>query len=488
MVAVHRPLERPVRPGHGQDRPGAAGRLQRRVQARTRDTARRLRPGRGAGRGRSARWRPQPGHRGTGDRRSARRTSRRRQGELHRLHRRRTPDRRLCGERLQAGAASSSAASRRRSSSTTPTSSPPWPGWPWAALQQRPGLRRLSRVLAPRSRYDEPVERPCATASSFVVGDPFDPATTMGPLVGPTPARPARGLPGHRPGGPRQPAAGGGRPADLAPGLFVEPTRLHRRRPRTRIAQEETFGLVASPSSSTTALNHAICIVNDSPYGLHGAGSPPTRRPRLAGGLPGRPGHLPGGRLRLQHRGALRRRGERARNGGTRREGLDAHPRRDVRLDLDVMERLSRPTTTPRTPGRSPPTRALGGAGGRRVPAAALCRLRALVWPAHCAAATAAPATRAGRRSSRKAPSTPGPAPTTLRPDQGPRPAGALRPWWPRSTAPAGPAARASCRGRGRAADRRAGSSGHIDRRRSGPGATRRSGRSSDRRFAPIPA
>ncbi|MDX6301691.1 MAG: aldehyde dehydrogenase, partial [Nocardioidaceae bacterium] len=41
----------------------------------------------------------------------------------------------------------------------------------------------LSRVLAPRRRYDEVVDALCEQARIQVLGDPFDPATTMGPLV-----------------------------------------------------------------------------------------------------------------------------------------------------------------------------------------------------------------------------------------------------------------------------------------------------------------
>lgn len=40
-----------------------------------------------------------------------------------------------------------------------------------------------SRVLLPTSRYEEFTAALVATAESFVVCDPFDPTTTMGPLV-----------------------------------------------------------------------------------------------------------------------------------------------------------------------------------------------------------------------------------------------------------------------------------------------------------------
>src|SRR5882757_6392964 len=43
----------------------------------------------------------------------------------------------------------------------------------------------MSRVLAPRSRYDEAVSALACEASRFVVGDPMAEGTTMGPLASP---------------------------------------------------------------------------------------------------------------------------------------------------------------------------------------------------------------------------------------------------------------------------------------------------------------
>lgn len=40
-----------------------------------------------------------------------------------------------------------------------------------------------SRILAPRSRYDEVVEAVAGFANGLVVGDPLDPATTCGPMA-----------------------------------------------------------------------------------------------------------------------------------------------------------------------------------------------------------------------------------------------------------------------------------------------------------------
>src|SRR4029079_1948528 len=41
----------------------------------------------------------------------------------------------------------------------------------------------LTRVLAPRSRYDEVVERYCEVVAAYPVGDPLDPAMSIAPLI-----------------------------------------------------------------------------------------------------------------------------------------------------------------------------------------------------------------------------------------------------------------------------------------------------------------
>jgi betaine-aldehyde dehydrogenase len=62
---------------------------------------------------------------------------------------------------------------------------------------------------------------------------------------------------------------GGGRPAHLSCGFFVEPTVLVNVDNRMRIAREEIFGPVMSviPYES---VEEAVEIANDTDYGLHG--------------------------------------------------------------------------------------------------------------------------------------------------------------------------------------------------------------------------
>jgi acyl-CoA reductase-like NAD-dependent aldehyde dehydrogenase len=127
----------------------------------------------------------------------------------------------------------------------------------------------FSRVLAPRSRYSDVVEALAATAQSFTVGDPFDRATTMGPLVS---ERQRSRVEGYIAAGQEEGAkvvAGGGRPSHLPTGWYVEPTVFADVDNSMRIAQEEIFGPVAAVIPHDGP-DDAIRIANDSAYGLHG--------------------------------------------------------------------------------------------------------------------------------------------------------------------------------------------------------------------------
>ncbi|CQD17666.1 NAD-dependent aldehyde dehydrogenase [Mycobacterium lentiflavum] len=127
-----------------------------------------------------------------------------------------------------------------------------------------------SRVLLPASRYDEFTAALVGTAESFVVGDPFDPATTMGPLVS---ARQRDRVLSYIDAGKDEGAViatGGGRPAGLDKGFYVQPTVFTGADNAMRICREEIFGPVASVLRYET-LDEAIAIANDSDYGLHGA-------------------------------------------------------------------------------------------------------------------------------------------------------------------------------------------------------------------------
>ncbi|BBZ05640.1 putative aldehyde dehydrogenase [Mycolicibacterium chitae] len=127
-----------------------------------------------------------------------------------------------------------------------------------------------SRVLVPRTRYDEIVDALVATAESFVVGDPFDPATTMGPLVSQQQRERVEGYISIGVDEGAKILTGGGRPAGLDRGWFVQPTVFGSADNSMRICQEEIFGPVTTVMTYDN-LEEAIAIANDSDYGLHGA-------------------------------------------------------------------------------------------------------------------------------------------------------------------------------------------------------------------------
>jgi len=127
-----------------------------------------------------------------------------------------------------------------------------------------------SRVLLPTSRYDEFTAALAKTAESFVVGDPFDPATSMGPLVS---ARQHERVLSYLDVGRDEGAViatGGGIPPGLDKGFYVQPTVFTEADNSMRICREEIFGPVASVLRYDT-VDQAIAIANDSDYGLHGA-------------------------------------------------------------------------------------------------------------------------------------------------------------------------------------------------------------------------
>ncbi|MGE0814545.1 MAG: aldehyde dehydrogenase family protein [Vicinamibacterales bacterium] len=133
-----------------------------------------------------------------------------------------------------------------------------------------------TRLLVPRARAAEAVERAVAQLSKLTLGDPFDPATRLGPLVSAAQrdavlACIAQG----RSEGARL-VAGGGRPAARSTGYFVEPTIFADVDNRMTIARDEIFGPVLAIIPYDTE-DDAVRLANDSPYGLSGgvwAGTP----------------------------------------------------------------------------------------------------------------------------------------------------------------------------------------------------------------------
>lgn len=126
-----------------------------------------------------------------------------------------------------------------------------------------------SRILAPRSRYDEVVEAMAALAESLVVGDPLDRSTEIGPLVSERQReRVLDYIEIGKTGGAKL-VAGGSIPKDQSRGWFVAPTVFAGVDNSDRIAQEEIFGPVLAVIAYDDDA-HAVEIANDSDFGLAG--------------------------------------------------------------------------------------------------------------------------------------------------------------------------------------------------------------------------
>ncbi|HIY42586.1 MAG TPA: aldehyde dehydrogenase family protein [Candidatus Nocardiopsis merdipullorum] len=127
-----------------------------------------------------------------------------------------------------------------------------------------------SRILAPRSRYEEVVDAVVSAARSIVVGDPFAPETRMGPLISAEHRDRVEGMirTGREEGA--VVATGGGRPEHLSRGWYLEPTVFAHADNRMSISREEVFGpvVVVIPYQDE---EEAVALANDSEYGLAGS-------------------------------------------------------------------------------------------------------------------------------------------------------------------------------------------------------------------------
>ncbi|GAA1460986.1 aldehyde dehydrogenase [Williamsia maris] len=127
-----------------------------------------------------------------------------------------------------------------------------------------------TRVLAPRSRYDEVVGMFEAFANSLAVGDALDPATQIGPMASARQRDRVEGYIAKGSGDGARLVTGGGRPSDLDKGWFVQPTIFADVDNHHTIAQEEIFGPVLSviPYGEES---EAISLANDTDFGLGGS-------------------------------------------------------------------------------------------------------------------------------------------------------------------------------------------------------------------------
>ncbi|MFJ5519268.1 aldehyde dehydrogenase [Streptomyces griseoluteus] len=127
-----------------------------------------------------------------------------------------------------------------------------------------------TRILAPRSRYEEFVAAIKAMVESLKVGDPSAPDTFVGPMI--RPDQQQRVIDYVHVGmaeGARLVTGGPQIPDGLEKGNYVTPTVFADVDNSMRIAQEEIFGPVLSVIAYDDE-DDAVRIANDSAYGLSG--------------------------------------------------------------------------------------------------------------------------------------------------------------------------------------------------------------------------
>jgi aldehyde dehydrogenase (NAD+) len=127
-----------------------------------------------------------------------------------------------------------------------------------------------TRMLVQRPVYDEVVGRVKTVAESFVIGDPFTPGVTSGPVINEAALhRILDVFERAKAGGARLVTGGSRLGGDLADGYFIEPTVFADVDPGSELAQTEVFGpvLAITPFDSE---QDAIDIANNSQYGLSG--------------------------------------------------------------------------------------------------------------------------------------------------------------------------------------------------------------------------
>jgi aldehyde dehydrogenase (NAD+) len=126
-----------------------------------------------------------------------------------------------------------------------------------------------TRLLVPKSRFDEVKQALVETASAFPVGDPDSPKTAVGPTVSQKQYERVESY--IRKGieeGAEVLVGGEGHPPGLETGYFVKPTVFVNVKNDMTIAREEIFGPVLSVITYEDD-EDAIRIANDSEYGLH---------------------------------------------------------------------------------------------------------------------------------------------------------------------------------------------------------------------------
>jgi acyl-CoA reductase-like NAD-dependent aldehyde dehydrogenase len=126
----------------------------------------------------------------------------------------------------------------------------------------------LTRVIVPQAKHDQLVEALSAGMKNVVIGDPFNPATGLGPLAMARQRDKVESMVGQAIANGNKLATGGKRPSHLNRGFFFEPTVFANVDNDDMIAREEIFGPVLSVIPARDDA-HAIKLANDTVFGLN---------------------------------------------------------------------------------------------------------------------------------------------------------------------------------------------------------------------------
>ena len=125
-----------------------------------------------------------------------------------------------------------------------------------------------TRMLVPRERLKEVEALARQAADGFLVGDPRDEGTQLGPIANAAQFERIQSMiEAGIAEGAKLVAGGPGRPAHLPHGFFARPTVFSEVTPGMRIAREEIFGPVLSIQPYGDE-EEAIALANDTVYGL----------------------------------------------------------------------------------------------------------------------------------------------------------------------------------------------------------------------------
>ena len=128
-----------------------------------------------------------------------------------------------------------------------------------------------SRLLVPADSVEEAALIAAERADRFVLGDPTEASTELGPLVSPAQRDRVRAaIERAENDGARLVTGGAAAPDDLPGGYFVRPTVFVDVDPTSELGQEEVFGPVLAIIGYRDE-DDAVAIVNGTRYGLHGA-------------------------------------------------------------------------------------------------------------------------------------------------------------------------------------------------------------------------